>query len=95
MVPSYTRPHGAAARWCGTFAPDRMSITITIATSVSAADYARIEQLAEVLREKDGNFRGRAVTVERGPTTAITDTQDKLRGALLQLLVEGVLSRGF
>lgn len=72
-----------------------MSITITVASSVSAADYARIEQLAEVLREKDGNFRGRSVTVERGPATAITDTQDKLRGALLQLLVEGVLSRGF
>ncbi|MCE1193445.1 MAG: hypothetical protein LWW96_14955 [Acidovorax sp.] len=69
-----------------------MSITITVATTVSAADYARIEQLAEVLREKDGNFKGRTVTVEWGAATVITDTQDKLRGALLQLLVESVLS---
>lgn len=69
-----------------------MSISITIANSVSASDYARIEQLAQVLREQDGNFRGRSVTVQRGPATVVSDSQDTLRGALLQLLVEGVLS---
>jgi hypothetical protein len=40
-----------------------MSITITVARSVSFADYARIEELAELLRAQDRNFKDRAVTV--------------------------------
>ena len=70
-----------------------MSITITVARSVSFADYARIEELADLLRAQDRNFKDRVVIVQWGATTSVTDTQDRLRGALLQLLVENVLSK--
>ena len=68
-----------------------MSITITVARSVSFADYARIEELADLLRMQDRNFKDRVVTVQWGPATTVSDTHDRLRGALLQLLVENVL----
>lgn len=70
-----------------------MSITITLAQTVSAAGYAEVESLAQELYAHDSNFKDRAMKVQRGSATVVTDSQDALRAALLQLMVEGVLSR--
>jgi len=70
-----------------------MSSTITVANSISDGDYARVEILARHLQSTtgDANFNGRAIWVQRGLVTGVTDTSDDLRAALLMLLVDGVL----
>jgi hypothetical protein len=69
-----------------------MAITVTIARSVSFADYRRVEDFIEQLTQQNGDFKGRVILLARGSTTSVSDDQDSLRGALLQLLVESVLA---
>ena len=68
-----------------------MSITITIANTVSHAGFTRVDELAHQLEARDGNFQGRTITMQRGTATAVTDPDDGLRAALLQLMVDSVL----
>lgn len=70
-----------------------MSITITVAKGVSEEDFQQIEALARQLQGTDYNFSGRAIWVERGLSTAVTDPQDALRAALLRLMVDELLSK--
>jgi hypothetical protein len=70
-----------------------MGSTITVAHTVSADDFEQVELLARHLQGSDYNFSGRAIWVLRGSHTAVTDTDDELRAALLRLMVEGLLNR--
>lgn len=70
-----------------------MSITITLSNTVSEAGFARVEELAQQLEARDGNFQGRTISMQRGAATAVTDTDDRLRAALLQLMVDSVLEQ--
>lgn len=70
-----------------------MSITITLSSTVSEAGLARVEELAHQLQARDGNFQGRTISMQRGTATAVTDTDDRLRAALLQLMVDSVLEQ--
>ncbi|RYH68086.1 MAG: hypothetical protein EON54_02945 [Alcaligenaceae bacterium] len=69
-----------------------VSIIITIARAVQDDQFGEVQALTRQLYLHDGNFQGRAMTVERGAATVVTDSQDILRGALLQLMVESVLA---
>ena len=69
-----------------------MAIIVTLARSVSFADYRRVEDFIEQLSQQNGDFKGRVISLAHGSTTAVSDEQDSLRGALLQLLVESVLA---
>lgn len=70
-----------------------MSITITVAKGVSEQDFQQVEALARHLQGTDYNFSGRAIWVERGLSTTVTDPHDALRAALLRLMVDGLLSK--
>ncbi|MBD9390969.1 hypothetical protein [Acidovorax sp. ACV01] len=70
-----------------------MSITITVDHTVSEDDFEEVETLARHLQGSDYNFNGRAIWVIRGSLTDVTDSQDPLRGALLMLMVDGLLKR--
>lgn len=72
--------------------PFPMSITITLSKSVTEQDLDNVLELVQYLQESDFNFLGRAIRVQRGFVTTVEDTDDALRGALLRLLVESVLS---
>lgn len=69
-----------------------MGITITVSHTASDQDFEKVEALARHLQSSDYNFSGRAISVERGFVTEVKDTQDELRGALLWLMVDGVLN---
>ena len=43
------------------------------------------------LTDTDHNFKGRAIPVQRGPATFVTDTDDVLRGALMRVMVGSLL----
>lgn len=68
-----------------------MAITITLPRTVSLADHLRVEALVSTLRNQEGDFKGRAISLAQGSSTFVVDSQDGLRGALLQLMVESVL----
>ncbi|HTH09885.1 MAG TPA: hypothetical protein VMA55_09975 [Acidovorax sp.] len=68
-----------------------MAITVTLARSVSLAAYRRVEDFIEQLSQQNGDFKGRVILLARGSTTSVSDEQDNLRGALLQIMVDSVL----
>ena len=68
-----------------------MAITITLSRTVSPADHLRVEELVSNLKNQEGDFKGRAISLAQGSSTFVVDSQDGLRGALLQLMVESVL----
>lgn len=69
-----------------------MAITVTIAKTLSDADFATVDMLVRELQETDQNFAGRAIFVERGSFTAVYDPADAMREALLMLMVRAVLN---
>ncbi|WP_426304229.1 hypothetical protein ACN9MJ_14790 [Acidovorax facilis] len=69
-----------------------MSITITIASTVSANAFESVVVLAGRLERGDANFKDRAIAGRRGPLTSVIDATDDLRAALLRLLVDGTLN---
>ena len=68
-----------------------MSITITLSRTVSPASHLRVEEFISTLKSQDGDFKGRVISLVQGTSTFVVDSQDGLRGALLQLMVESVL----
>jgi len=68
-----------------------MGITVTLARHISDNDFQQVEAFVRHLQGTDYNFSGRAIWVERGAVTAVHDPKDALRGALLQLMVDGIL----
>ncbi|CAN7533384.1 hypothetical protein ASF11_12140 [Acidovorax sp. Leaf76] len=69
-----------------------MGITVTLARNISDKDFQEVEALVRHLQATDYNFDGRAIWVERGAVTDVHDPQDALRAALLELMVNGILS---
>ncbi|RYH45375.1 MAG: hypothetical protein EON54_16730 [Alcaligenaceae bacterium] len=69
-----------------------MSIIVCVAKSVSAPHYRQVEAMVHRLENSDYNFKDRAIRLERGFATVVTDTKDVLRGALLQLIVDSVIN---
>ena len=70
-----------------------MSITVTISKAASDRDIDQVQLLVRHLQDFDLNFKGRAIRIERGFITSVVDTDDLLRGALLKLMVDSLLSR--
>ncbi|CAN7347831.1 hypothetical protein LJR074_001994 [Acidovorax sp. LjRoot74] len=69
-----------------------MSITVFVDRKLSEAAVKEVEHLARHLEERDPNWEGRLIWVKRGPATFVADTEDPLRGALLELQVTALLA---
>lgn len=68
-----------------------MGITVILPRSVSEQEFEHVVDLVRRLQTSDPNFTGRTMRVRRGFVIAVEDTDDDLRGALLRLMVEGLL----
>lgn len=68
-----------------------MTTTIYVADTVSAAAFARVESLAAATADRDINWNGETIKVERGDFTCV-EGSDELRDTILLNAVDRAIS---